>query len=219
MDKKPADIDQIIAELEQMGSEPANDKANRHFADIHASQTAELLKELKLWREQAEEKRSLGGRVIVEGFDHEDMKAAFAQALNKASSFFDAHHDIAISVLGMHKLPKGGFHVMLEVDITPMTHRFNEHPDGLDEELIKEHERSFANMKKAEEAHLKELIHDHFLVTTGSAPHVPDHFLINFKDAELLNHMIEKEFFMAGHKASDETASPQAVIRVVKPDE
>jgi hypothetical protein len=212
------EIEILAGKLDDMARAPANDDDNRTFADKHAARTAELLRELQAWRENARVKRDGGGRVIVEGFDDDDMNAAFTDALNKASGFFDQHHDIAISVLGLNKLEMGGFHVVLEVDITPMTHRLNEHPAYLDEEMIRNHEKSFTQNRKAEESHLKELVHDHFLVTSGSAPHIPDYFLINFNDAEILNQMIEKQFFKAGQKVENINNPPQMKVRVIKKD-
>lgn len=212
------DIDPLIETLGAMANDPSDDAANMRFADSHARDAAALLEELKEWRDKADKRQSGGGRVIVEGYDEDSMQGAFADALNKASMFFDAHHDIAITVLGLISLPKGGHRATLEVDITPLTHRLNAHPDALDEEIEKEHERAFAKSIKDEEEYLQELVHDHFLETTGATPHVPDYFLINFKDADLLNHMIEKQFFKAGHDHDKDYVPGWAKVKVIKPD-
>ncbi len=212
------DIDPLIEELEKISNDPSDDEANRRFADTHAAQVAALLEELRGWRESADKKRQGGGRVIVEGYDEDSMEGAFADALNKAGHFFNEHHDISITVLGLVSLPRGGHRATLEIDITPLSFRLTEHPASLDVELKREHNRSFAKFRKEEDAHLKELVHEHFLETTGGAPHVPDYFLINFTDADLLNNMIEKQFFKAGHEDKKIPRPPQVKIRVIKPE-
>ena len=169
-------------------------------------------------RKKAEERKSAGGRVIVEGFDSQSMEGAFSNALNKATGFFDAHHDIAVTVIGLVTMPKGGYHATLEVDITPMTYRLQSKMHSFEEEAALDRSLSYQKTRKQEEEHIKHLVHEHFLTTTGATPHVPDYFLINFKDADLLNHMIEKQFFHAGHKIEYGPEAPQATVKVLKPD-
>ncbi len=218
MNSKSGDIDPLLHCLEAMAKDPSDDEANRRFADCHAGEVAALLEELKAWRENAETRQSGGGRVIVEGYDEESMKAAFADALNKASAFFDEHHDISLTVLSLDKLLEGGRRVTMQVDITPLTWRDKSKPDDLRESVLDHRNRVF-KQKKNDERHMLDMVHEHFLEMTGTAPHVPDYFLINFKEADLLNHMIEREFFKAGHKRSDGPVPPQAIVRVIKPDQ
>ena len=47
---------------------------------------------------------------------------------------------------------------------------------------------------------------------------MPDYFLINFNDAEILNEMIEKQFFKAGQNKPDNNNPPQIKVRVIKKD-
>lgn len=211
------DIDGLIAKLEAMSDSPADDEANRRFADSHAAHVAGLLAELKEWRARDSDEKSNGGRVIVEGFDDESMKGAFADALNKASQFFSDHHDIAITVLGMMHLPRGGYRVMVEVDITPLHDRLAPHPEADDVARKRAHEKGFAQLIRHEAVHLKELVHDHFLEHTGATERIPDYFLINFGNVEVLNHMIEHQFFAAGHE-KELSPDSQAVIRVRRPE-
>lgn len=222
----PDDVDILIRELEAMSIHPADDDRNRRFADTHAAQTAVLLEELKQWRESAARRQESGGRVIVEGFDEKDMNRAFSVALAKTAGFFSEQHDIAITVLGLYSLPHGGHRVVLEIDITPLCRHLNEHMAAPDIESKRGHERAFAAFRKHEDTHLKELVYDHFLETMGTVPQIPDYFLINFKDADLLNHMIEKQFFKAGHDLPPRHPVPdfpspapsprQALVRIVK---
>lgn len=224
--KNNDDVDVLICELEKLNDDPSNEVANMCFAEMHAAQTSVLLEELQNWRNEADKKKQGGGRVIIEGYDEDSMEGAFADALNKASHFFNEHHDISITVLGLVSLPRGGHRATLEVDIVPFTFRLAAHPLTLEAELKRNHANEFAKFKKDEEKHIKDIVHNHFLETAGTAPHVPDYFLINFTDAELLNNMIEKQFFKASHELADcldlkpVTPAPvprQAMVRVLRP--
>jgi len=224
MNKTNEDLDGLISTLEKMNLNPDDDKENRHFSYTHAAEVSELLQELKEWRESATRTQAASGRIIIEGYDEESTQGAFADALNKASHFFNEQQDVSITVLGLTHLPKGGHRARLEIDVTPLSVRLTEQPDGLDVQLKKEKDIDFKKTRKKEDENIKELVHNHFLETAGTVLHVPDYFLINFKDADLLNQMIEKQFFGASHEIEkeeeelDQSEPKQVSVRVIKKD-
>jgi hypothetical protein len=156
-------------------------------------------------------------RVIIEGVSDESAEAAFAAALNKAAHYFSEYHDVAVTVLGLVALPRGGHRATLELHITPMTIRDVAHREAPDLELKHLYEADERTRKRRHEAQAAHMVHDHFLSTTGATPQfVPDFFMVDLKDADLLNFMIEKDFFKATHERSDaeEDPDPQPVPRV-----
>ncbi len=156
-------------------------------------------------------------RIIVEAVSDESAEAAFAAALNKAAHYFSEHHDVGMTVLGIIALPDGGHRATLELHVTPMTIRETAHREAADLELKHMYEADDRLRRRRHEAQAKHMVHDHFLSTTGMTPeYVPDSFMIDLKDADILNFMIEKDFFNASHERhdADEGPDPQPVPRV-----
>ena len=140
-------------------------------------------------------------RVVVEGFSAESVNGAFQDAMNKVMHYFSEQNDVSITVLELLELPKKGYKAVLEVHITPFTETHKATPVGQDEEILKINEADYQKRKKHAEGHLDELVLEHFIVSTGTVPaHIPDYVLINIHDADLLNMMIEKDFFKASHE-------------------
>lgn len=217
MQNQDNDIDQIITELEHLNTEPEDADRACRFAGIHAPVTITLLEELKSWRSNARKEQQDSRRLIIEGFLDESAHEAFSDALHKASCYFSEAHDTHISMLELTALPRGGHRAMVEVFITPLSHGKMMHPEGQDVELKHIHDHAYRHQKTREETHLKEIIHDHFLELSGGAPNIPDYFLINITDAELLNMMIEKEFFNAGHKGQQPPKPGPTMVKVKRP--
>ena len=156
-------------------------------------------------------------RVLIEGVSDESAAAAFAAALNKAAHYFSEYHDVAVTVLGLVALPRGGHRATLELHVTPMTLRESAHREAPDLELKHLYEADERARKRRHEAQAAHMVHDHFLLTTGATPQcVPDYFMVDLKDADLLNFMIEKDFFKAAHerRAAGEEPDPPPVPRV-----
>jgi hypothetical protein len=53
---------------------------------------------------------------------------------------------------------------------------------------------------------------------TGTIAEVPDYFLINIKDVDVLNFMIEKQFFKASHEVDNARIPDVAKIILIKHD-
>lgn len=212
MQSKDSDIDQATEVLDYLWANPDDAAAAARFCSGQAQEVIRLLEELRAWREREREEAQGRSRIVVEGYSEESEKAAFSQALAKAMKFFSQDHDTHVSVVGLMSLPHGGHRATLEVLICPLTHNLTSHPEAADVELKHIHDREHRKEKRYEENHLKELVHEHFIETTGAAPHVPDFFMINITDAELMNKMIEKDFFNAVHEP--EAPRPQGPITV-----
>lgn len=198
----------------------------RGFVTRKARQIVELLNELREWREQAghsgESIFDKRGRVIVEGFSDESAAAALSDALNKASHYFSEMLDVSITLKQLSELKSGGHHAILELHITPMNMKDHAHVKGLDIELRNFHNRNFHDQIKRDEGHIRHLVFDHFVNHVGApeAALIPDHLMINVRDADLMNYMIEKDFFKAGHEkeSSPEEESPhpsQIIVRKI----
>lgn len=220
-------------------SDDAAESARQHYAELVAAlegeenlsreQRGALLKalhqlrelQLILRQERMEQIASGVHRVIVEGFSGESAERAFAAALDKAAHYFDEHHDVAITVLGVIDLPKGGHRATLELHITQMTLRDYAHRESADLERKHINERDDKLRTKRAEHKAEHMVYDHFLRTAGTTPHVPDHLLINIKDADILNMMIEREFFRAGHgqtgPSMDYDVIPRMMVRLNRP--
>lgn len=181
------------------------------------------LEELRDYRRRAAQEKlrraAMGThRIIVEAVAEDSAEAAFAAALNKAAHYFSEHHDVGMTVLGIIALPEGGHKATLELHVTPMTIRETAHRESADLELKHLYEADERTRKRRHEAQAKHMVHDHFLSTSGISPEcVPDYFMVDLKDADLLNFMIEKDFFKASHErhdADEEGPHPQPVPRV-----
>jgi hypothetical protein len=208
---KNEDINVIITALNKAGAED-------RFAADYGEKILSLLNELKEWRETGTSRESWSHRVIVEGHSTKSMDDAFADAMHKASHYFSEYHDVSFTVLGLLDLPKGGHRATIEIHITPIVLKDTRKREGQDVELKHLQQRDQRQRKKHEEEHLKNLVYDHFVTTTGDPAHsVPDYFLINIKDADLLNYMIEKSFFKAGRPTLPQPSAPtpsKVVVRI-----
>ncbi len=227
------DIDFLIREIEHIKfnlNDPSLgsvfwEEAMKDFINRHGGELVAMLRELI--KRRAAESQSGGGlhkdthRIIVEGFSDENPNAALSNALDKASGYFSEQHDVSFTLMGLSHLPHGGHRALLEVHVTPMTLRNKCHPQEQDVELKHIHDSDYRNRKKYDEEHKKHLVFDHFATTVGGSPlEIPDYFLINIKDADLMNFMIEKAFFNAGKKGPAESSpeTPEKImVRVVKP--
>lgn len=157
-------------------------------------------------------------RFIVEGFSDESASHAFSDALIKAAKYFSEAVDINITLKQLTELKNGGHRATLELHITPITLKNRAHVKSLDIENKKFHNAEFRKTRKEEEGERRHLVFDHFVPKMGSsAAGIPDHFLINVGDAYLMNYMIEKAFFKAGHSPAPHP--PQIVVRTLEQEE
>lgn len=172
------------------------------FAEHYGPLVINLLDELRHLRE-----KSGGGlgfrnafRTVLEGYSDHSAAEALSRALEKAACLFSEYHDISVTLQGLNALPHGGHRAVVEVHISPLTLRHRPHVQGPDVELKRIHDHEYDLNRHYEEEHIKHLVFDHIVSTTGGRQlDVPNYFLININDAYLLNHLIEKEFFKAGH--------------------
>jgi len=157
-------------------------------------------------------------RFIVEGFSDESASQAFSDALVKASKYFSEAVDINITLKQLTELKNGGHRATLELHITPITLKNRAHVKSLDIENKKFRDAEFRKAHKEEEGERRHLVFDHFVPKMGSsAAGIPDNFLINIGDAYLMNYMIEKAFFKAGHSPAPHP--PQIVVRTLEQEE
>lgn len=162
-------------------------------------------------------------RTMLEGYSDHSAAEALSRALEKAGCLFSEHHDISVTLQGLAALPQGGHRAVVEVHISPLTLRHHPHLQGPDVELKRIHDHDYDQDRKYEEEHIKHLVFDHLVSTTGGRqPDVPNYFLININDSYLLNHLIEKEFFQAGHNKAllpeePNPAPAQILVRVRHP--
>ena len=195
------DIKRLQAKIIEMTPAASKGEGLVCFDHDDAEKLAACLEELSEWRRHDEDERAHGPhRIIIKGYSTESIHHAFADALQKTSCYHSQLHDVSITVLGIKELKKGGYRATLEVHITPMTMTDIEHPDNELEERQKNFKNEYEKRKKDHEEHLKHLMHDHFLDESGITPDIPDHIMMRVDDATLLNMMIEKEFFKAGHE-------------------
>lgn len=212
-------IDEESISSEILGSEATN------FIRHYASQIVYLLDELRSKRdtESGGLNHTSTHRTILEGFSDKSPSAALSEALQKAAFYFSEQHDISITLQKLMALPQGGHRAIIEVHVTPMTFRHHLHLQAPDVELKRIHDHDYSLEKKVSEEHIKHLIFDHFATTSGGRQaEIPDYFLININDALLLNQLIEKEFFKAGHYVKTEDPVPdskpiQILVRAQKP--
>ncbi|HNQ92736.1 MAG TPA: hypothetical protein PKI93_07385 [Alphaproteobacteria bacterium] len=216
------DIRDLITEIERaevvatdaLLDSDSREAVLRTFLTRRAGDIVELLSELKQWRETSAQ----GGgnlfdkqsRVLVEGFSDESAAAALSDGLNKAAHYFAESMDVSITLKQLTELAGGGHRAVLELHITPMNLKDHAHVKGLDIELKKFHDKDFHDQVKREEGHVHHLVFDHFVHHVGAseAALIPDHLMINVRDADLMNYMIEKEFFKAGHEHEEEESPP-----------
>lgn len=142
-------------------------------------------------------------RVIVEGFSDISAADALSDALNKAVHYFSEMQDVSITLKQLNEIHGGGHRAVLELHITPINLKDRAHIKSLDVEQKKFKAAEFKQQIKQEEGERRHLVFDHFVPKIGAkAALIPDHFLISLGDANLMNYMIEKEFFHAGHAPS-----------------
>ena len=191
------------------------------FICRNASDIITLLNELKSWRAQSGDQDSGGhvfdkqSRIIVEGFSDESAAAALSDALNKSTRYFSEKSDVSFTLRQLNEIKSGGHRAVLELHITPMNLTPSAQVKSLDVENKKFRDLEFRRALKSEEAERRHLVFDHYVGKVGSsADRIPDYFLINLGDAYLMNYMIEKEFFKAGHTPS---AHPtELLVKTVK---
>lgn len=229
------DIALLIEEIERIREGAAQPQADpgfwertvRHFAGAQADRIVALLVELRQWRDRSAGDLPVRGthRVIIEGFSDVSSSAALSDALDKASHYFSEQHDVSVTLQQLVELPKGGHRATVELHMTPLTEKDKAHPAGQDVEMKRLHERDYVQRRKHDAEHVKHLVFDHFAGIAGGPPvEIPDYFLINITDAQIMNYMIEKQFFKAGRPdpAATPTASPvkqQFVVRVKRSDQ
>lgn len=195
------DIVSLQQKIKDMMPAAAQGKGLVCFDYNDAQKIAACLEEICEWRRHDEDERAHSPhRIIVEGFSTESINDAFSDALRKTACYHSQAHDVSITVLGIKELKAGGYRAMLEVHITPMSFSDIEVPDNEYEERKKNKDREYLKRKLDHDEYLKHLVHDHFLDESGITPDVPDYIMIRVDDASLLNMMIEKEFFKAGHE-------------------
>ncbi|HOO50852.1 MAG TPA: hypothetical protein PLK94_06145 [Alphaproteobacteria bacterium] len=149
-------------------------------------------------------------RCIVEGFSDESAAAALSDALSKASKYFSESVDINITLRQLTELSEGGHRATLELHITPLKINDRAHVKSFDVQNKKIRAAEFKKMHVTEEGERRHLVFDHFVPKMGAtASGIPDNYLINIGDAHLMNYMIEKAFFKAGHEP---TPHPDQII-------
>lgn len=200
------DIGNLIKEIEHVRDSVKSEQLGEGFRvqtalgffERYADSLVVLLDELLHLREST---GNSGGthRVLVEGFSSDDAASAFSDALAKAAHYFSEQHDVSVSLQKLTEIPKGGYHAVMEVHMTPVVLKDRFDIVDADVELKRIHDHSYAHDRKDEAAALKHLVFDHFTSKSGGVQ-LPDHFLINIQDAHLLEYMIEKQFFEVGHK-------------------
>lgn len=203
-----SDTEFFIRQLKDLRDKD-DSKAMQDFMHVHINQLIDLLGQMKELQEtkRVHELDALirdSGRTIVEGFSEESMELAFADALNKVSEYFSAEHEISTTVLGLVHLPKGGHRAVLEIHISPMSMRETVHPQSPEVQQKRNKDKEYDERKAKEEMQKTKLIFDHFLETANMTLHVPDYFKVKVSEAEILNYMIEKEFFEASHELPKE---------------
>lgn len=231
------DISILISEIERLKNKTGDDAVTpeiwedeiKNFIGHYADPLIYLLDELRHYRDAGAGDVNLKSthRAILEGFSDESPAAALSEALDKAAFYFSEQHDISITLQKLTQLPQGGHRAIVEVHITPVTFRHHLHVEAPDVELKLIHDHDYDSRKKMAEEHIKHLVFDHFATTNGGRQaQIPDYFLININDAYLMNHLIEKEFFNAGHHNNIKDPEPeptpprkvrQILVRVQKP--
>jgi len=226
-DKKPAlppstDIDAIIKHIEHVDVLVHDEKCdpalrNRAVLDFFTSYTRQLialLYELRQWRDQKDGGGALHAsgthRVVIEGFSDEGAEQALSSALDKAKQYFSEDRDISITLHQLIELPQGGHRATLELHLTPISLKLKPHLKAADIENKRNLQQGFDALRKHEAELIPHLVYDHFARSVGgfSSAAVPPYFLIHVTDANLMNFMIEREFFNAGHENKLVESSP-----------
>lgn len=229
MTHKNQDIDVVLEELGQADVVANNAETDviiredilRGFISRCAEPLVALLNELKLRREQTEDSvlPISTHRVIVEGFSDESTEKALAMALDKAAPYFTEEHDVSLTLKQLVELPEGGHRATIEVHLTPFTLRPKPHVQPIEIEHKHQHQADFDKFRVQESTYAKHLVFDHFARSNGaiSAGLLPEFFMIHVNDANLMNYMLEKQFFKAGHHLKNSPA-PKAFTVKLSPE-
>ncbi len=212
MTKPNQDIDIILNELERADIAASDETLERNvredvlrgFVVRTANPLAALLNELKNLRGQTGGDNTLhtgARRILVEGYSEKSVEEAFANALEKAGHYFSEEHDVSITLQQLLELPNGGHRATMEIHLTPFALKLKPHVKTNDIELKRFHQKDFDDLRKREYEMKRHLVYDHFAGINGAlaASRIPEYMMIEVNDANLMNYMLEKEFFKAGH--------------------
>ena len=210
------DIDTVLIELEraEVAAHDAaldpmvREDALRGFVRRTAAPLVALLNELKILREQGAGDNTLhmaSHRILVEGYSEKTAEEAFANALEKAGHFFSDEFDVSITLQQLIELPNGGHRATMEIHLTPFALKLKPHVKTNDIELKRFHQKDFDDLRRREYEMKRHLVYDHFAAINGAlaASRIPEYMMIEVNDANLMNYMLEKEFFKAGHEHNE----------------
>lgn len=204
-----SDVDFFLEQLKKLRDEAQNERLLEGFVKNHLPQFMDILHDYKALRDleqvrRLDEMKKDAARTIVEGFSEDTIEEAFRNALDKVASYFSSKHEVSTTVLGLVHLPKGGHRAVLEVHISTMSMREEEHVASPDVQKKRMAELEYTEDLNKRRKRAEKLIFDHFLEIANIQVYVPDHFKVRVNDAEIMNMMIEKEFFGAAHKLPKE---------------
>ncbi len=173
------------------------------FVDRDAAKLSALLQELAFLRSH-----NAGGvadyagtnHFLAEGTSETSAEEALANALSNAAHFFSQHHDVVLTLSRLGPRPGGGFIAVVEIHITLMKHTPTLHVEPPDVQALRLHDEAFRKSRKDELEQAAHMVFDHFRhLKTGSPTAMPASFMVNITDANLLNKMIERQFFKSTH--------------------
>ena len=143
-------------------------------------------------------------KFIVEGYSDESPEGALADAMGKATAYMSESHDVNIAIVELSVSSEGRHKAVLEITIVPMSNRHTLHREGSDVELKHILAHEYHARRKYDEAHMKQMVSDHFAMTMGNlCPDIPDFYVAHLNSADLLNGLIEKQFLHAAHHPVD----------------
>lgn len=211
-----SDVDYFLEELKKLSTETDNERLLQSFVQCHLPQFMDILHDYKALKDlehvrRLDEMKNDKARTIVEGFSEDTIEEAFRDALNKVAVYFSAKHDVSTTVLGLVHLPKGGHRAVLEVHISSMSMHDEAHPSSPDVQRKRAVDQEYEDDQERRRHHAEKLIFDHFLEISNAPVYVPDYFKVMVSDAEILNLMIEKEFFGATHEL------PKNILSTLQP--
>lgn len=160
-------------------------------------------------------------KVIITEYSRDSLEDALARAMAKASRYLNAEHDVTVSVTELAEVPGRGFRATVEVTVVPVSQKKHPKVTPEDVEREREHDRLFRKMRKHEEQHPGDVVHEHFTEVMGNwFPEIPDYYVSLATDAVLANKDIEKRFFHAAHGgipgSHSETPAPEEGTPVLK---
>lgn len=153
-------------------------------------------------------------KVVITEYSPDSLDDALARAMAKAARYLNVEHDVTISVAELAEVPGRGFRATVEVTVVPVSQKKRPKVTPEDVEREREHDRLFRKMRKHEERHPGEVVHEHFVEAMGNwFPEIPDYYVSQATDAVLANKDIEKRFFRAAHGgpagSHDEIPAPE----------